>query len=180
MPGIWGRSNAVSSGAGVTDDDARRWAYLAEGNAKQARKRVAADVVIRDDTGHVLLVNPSYKDCWDIPGGMVEANEAPRAAAERELREELGLSITAGRLLVVDWVPPRGPWDDQLLFVFDGGTLAADRVATIHTTDDELIGFAFFAVTGGAQLLRSDVAARLGRALHALDTGATDYGERHR
>jgi hypothetical protein len=28
---------------------------------------------------------------------------------------------------VVDWVPPHGPWDDQLAFIFDGGTLSADR-----------------------------------------------------
>jgi hypothetical protein len=68
--------------AGVTDSD--RWAYLAEGNAKQARKRVAADVLLGDDAGRVLLVNPTYKEHWDLPGGMVEAN---RAAAVRELRE---------------------------------------------------------------------------------------------
>ncbi len=34
--------------AGLTDDDAR-FAYLAEGNAKQARKRVASDVLICDE-----------------------------------------------------------------------------------------------------------------------------------
>ena len=55
----------------MTDDEAR-FAYLAEGNAKQARKRVAADLLIRDEAGHVLLVNPTYKDNWDLPGGMVE------------------------------------------------------------------------------------------------------------
>src|SRR4051812_23503587 len=80
--------------AGVTEDDAARFAYLAEGNAKQARKRVAADVLITDRVGRVLLVDPTYKEGWDIPGGMVEANEPPRVAAERELREELGLTLT--------------------------------------------------------------------------------------
>ncbi|MGX7828983.1 hypothetical protein ACTG9Q_28240 [Actinokineospora sp. 24-640] len=43
--------------AGMTGDGAR-FAYLAEGNAKQARKRVAADLLIRDEAGRVLLVNP--------------------------------------------------------------------------------------------------------------------------
>jgi len=40
-------------------DDPARLAYLAEGNARQARKRVAADVLIRDRAGRVLLVDPT-------------------------------------------------------------------------------------------------------------------------
>lgn len=52
--------------------DTDAWnAYLAEGNAKQARKRVAADVLLRDPSGRVLLVNPTYKPGWDLPGGML-------------------------------------------------------------------------------------------------------------
>jgi hypothetical protein len=33
-------------------------AYLAEGNAKQARKRVSADAIVRDSSGRILLVGP--------------------------------------------------------------------------------------------------------------------------
>lgn len=44
------------------------FAHLAEGNARQARKRVAADVLIRDTAGRVLVVDPSYKEGWDLPG----------------------------------------------------------------------------------------------------------------
>lgn len=58
-------------------DDPARYAYLAEGNARQARKRVATDVLLKDPDGRVLLVNPTYKAHWDLPGGMAEANEAP-------------------------------------------------------------------------------------------------------
>lgn len=32
--------------------------HLAEGNAKQARKRVSADAILRDEQGRVLLVDP--------------------------------------------------------------------------------------------------------------------------
>ncbi|WP_255510096.1 NUDIX domain-containing protein [Micromonospora sp. AP08] len=80
-------------------------AYLAEGNAKQARKRVGADVLIRNEQGHALLVNPWYKPDWDLPVGMAEANEPPHQAAEREIREEFGLELKVNKLLVVDWIP---------------------------------------------------------------------------
>jgi ADP-ribose pyrophosphatase YjhB (NUDIX family) len=73
---------------------------------------VAADVLIRDEAGRVLLVDPTYKDGWDLPGGMVEANESPRAAAARELGEELGLTVPLGRVLAIEWAPPHGPVGD--------------------------------------------------------------------
>ncbi|MFD7459139.1 NUDIX domain-containing protein [Streptomyces sp. NPDC059868] len=77
------------------------------------------------------MVNPTYKPVWDLPGGMAEANEPPEDTARRELMEELGIRLTLRGLLVVDWVAPHGPWDDQLAFIFDGGTLdeeQADRL----------------------------------------------------
>jgi 8-oxo-dGTP diphosphatase len=55
-----------------------------------------------------LLVEPVYKDYWEIVGGCVEANESPRPGAAREVKEELGQTVVPGRLLVVDWVPPGG------------------------------------------------------------------------
>ena len=44
--------------------------------------------------GRVLLVQrkkPPYRGLWGLPGGKVEPGETPRAAAERELFEEVGL-----------------------------------------------------------------------------------------
>ena len=106
-------------------DPAAWQVHLAEGNARQPRKRVGADVLLRNGDGDILLVDPRYKPDWDLPGGMAEANEPPHLAAEREVREELGLELRVGPLLVVDWVAPHGPWDDSLMFIFDGGALPA-------------------------------------------------------
>src|SRR3954454_13088814 len=118
--------------------DPEAWnAYLAEGNARQPRKRVAADVIVRDQHGRVLLVNPTYKPDWDLPGGMAEANEPPEDAVRRELIEELDLAVVLRGLLVVDWVAPHGPWDDQIAFVFDGGTLDQDQADRLRPRDDE-------------------------------------------
>jgi 8-oxo-dGTP pyrophosphatase MutT (NUDIX family) len=62
-----------------------------------------------------LLVDPKYKLDWDILGGMSEANEPLDETARREFREELGLTLTVGPLLVVDWISPQGPWGDSLM-----------------------------------------------------------------
>jgi 8-oxo-dGTP diphosphatase len=159
--------------------DPEAWnAKLAEGNARQPRKRVATDVIVRDQDDRLLLVNPTYKPDWDLPGGMAEANEAPIDAARRELREELGLSVAIGALLCVDWIPPHGPWDDTVVFVFDGGTLAPDEIAGLAPTDDELSAFRFCPPDEAAQILRPYVWQRAATALAALATGRGRYVHR--
>jgi 8-oxo-dGTP diphosphatase len=94
-----------------------------------ATPRVAAGALFFDDAGRVLLVHPTYKDTWDIPGGYVERGESPAAACRRELQEELGLDRKPVRLLAVDWAPSEGE-GDKLLFLFDWGDLGpdADRI----------------------------------------------------
>lgn len=52
----------------------------------------------------VLMVRTSYKQHWDIPGGMVEPGETPSQAAARECKEELGIVVDVGRLLVCETV----------------------------------------------------------------------------
>jgi 8-oxo-dGTP diphosphatase len=158
------------------EHDPQTWlAHLAEGNAQQPRKRVSADAIIRDQAGRLLLVNPNYKPDWDLPGGMAEANEAPIDALRRELREELGLTLTIQALLCVDWVPPHGPWDDTLVFVFDGGALHPDQIDAIKISDQELDAFRFCTEAEASDLLRPYVWSRATLALDAMRTGQMHY-----
>jgi 8-oxo-dGTP pyrophosphatase MutT (NUDIX family) len=154
------------------------FAHLAEGNARQARKRVAADVLIRDEAGRALLVYPTYKEGWDLPGGMVEANESPQAGALRELDEELGLAPVIGRPLAIEWVAAHGPWDDQVVFVFDGGTLTTEAAAAVRVRDRELAAWKFFDVEDARGEMREDIWRRLRAALDSLELGTTSYLER--
>lgn len=156
------------------------FAHLAEGNARQARKRVAADVLIRDEGGRVLLVDPTYKEGWDLPGGMVEANESPQAGALRELDEELGLVLSLGRPLVIEWVGAHGPWDDQMVFVFDGGTLTSADSVAVRVRDREISAWRFFEVEDARTEMREDIWRRLRAALDSLERGTTSYLERTR
>ncbi len=56
-------------------------------------------VVIKNDTGKVLLLlrsstAPSRPLTWDLPGGIIEADEEALDAAVRETKEESGIDIS--------------------------------------------------------------------------------------
>ncbi|MEU5692715.1 NUDIX hydrolase [Actinosynnema sp. NPDC020468] len=133
----------------------------------------AAGALFRDPSGRVLVVEPTYKDHWDIPGGVVEAGETPSEACAREVREELGLVVTPGPLLVVDWAPA-GP-QERVLFVFDGGVLEPSTPIVLQ--EAELRSCEFVPVDGLAGRLIPRLARRLAGALAALDAGGTRYLE---
>ncbi len=62
------------------------------------RVEVAAAVILREDGRFLLGQRPAgkvYAGYWEFPGGKVEPGEAPLAALERELREELGIAVRA-------------------------------------------------------------------------------------
>ncbi|MGH3972812.1 MAG: NUDIX domain-containing protein [Pseudonocardiaceae bacterium] len=166
----------MTSEAPLYERDPEAWkAHLAEGNATQPRKRVSADVILRDQTGRMLLVDPKYKPDWDMPGGMAEANEPPLQAVQREVTEELGVDLRVGELLCVDWVAPHGPWDDLLVFVFDGGELADEQITRLTLLDGELAAFEFCTEEQAQQRLRPYVWRRVAIALEALKTGHVHY-----
>lgn len=116
-----------------------RESFLAMLNATLPRTRVIAQGLVRDGQGRVLLCELTYKSDWDLPGGVVDPHESPRHALEREVSEELGLGLRAGRLLAVNWMPPYRQWDDAVLFVFDLGTVP-DLVETARLETSELAG----------------------------------------
>jgi 8-oxo-dGTP diphosphatase len=166
----------MTSDIPLYERDPDAWqALLAEGNATQPRKRVGADVLIRDEHDRILLVDPRYKPDWDLPGGMSEANEPPTETIRRELKEELGLDLHAGRVLCVDWVSPHGPWDDSLMFIFDGGTLNDRQISGLKLLDGELRAYEFCTYDDIAARLRPYVRRRAVEALQALKTGETLY-----
>lgn len=101
-------------------------------------KRMIAHALFRDEEGHVLLLETTYKPDWELPGGVVEAGEPPRAAAEREILEEIGLSVVLGQPLISDWMPPYLGWSDAFELIFDGGVLDAATAATLTPTDREI------------------------------------------
>lgn len=138
---------------------------------------VGAGALIRDEAGDVLLVNPTYKDPWEIPGGMVEPGESPRQGCERELEEELGLDVPVGRLLVVDWLPDLRRRGDRILFVFDGGVVDDRFVDRVHLPADELSECRFVALDDAGSYLGPGMVRRVREAVAHAVAGSTGYLE---
>ncbi|UQU65770.1 NUDIX hydrolase [Couchioplanes caeruleus] len=141
------------------------------------RKRMGAGVVLSDASGRVLLVEPTYKPYWEIPGGAVEAGESPHAAAAREVREELGLTLRPGRLLVTDWVPPRPDRTEGLMLLFDGGTLTPQEAERIRVPAEELRGWAWCDEHEADERLSGPLARRMSAAVRARSTRTSLYLE---
>ncbi len=51
--------------------------------------------------GEVLLVRPSYKNGWSLPGGGLKRNETLAQAARREVREEVGFVLHELRFVTI-------------------------------------------------------------------------------
>ncbi len=127
---------------------------------------MAAGALFVDDRDRILLVHPTYKPYWDIPGGYVEHGESPLEACIREIEEELGLRVEMTDLLTVDWAP-REDEGDKLLFIFDGGSLATSQLDGIHFGDGEIAEYAFVGEAELDQLTIPRLARRLRASLHA-------------
>jgi 8-oxo-dGTP diphosphatase len=145
--------------------------------ASLPRKRVAAGAVFTDDHGRTLLVAPSYRPHWQLPGGVVDADESPLAAATRAVRRELGLEVQLGRLLAVDWVAPAPGGIEGLLFVYDGGTLTAEQSGAVVLPPAEPQDWAWCTEDELAKRLPAHILRRTQAAIQARTDGSTGYLE---
>ncbi len=139
--------------------------------ATAARPVTAAGALVRDDAGRVLLVEPTYKPVWEVPGGVVEADETPLTACRREVLEELGLddgALPVGRLLIVDWcLSQHGA--PALRLLYDGGTLPAER--ELRLPPAELASARFVELDDVDSLCSPALALRVRAAVRALAEG---------
>ena len=143
-------------------------------NSFLPRKRAISQMLVRDPDGRVLLCQLTYKRDWDLPGGVVEVGESPRVAVQREVEEELGLEVVPGGLLLTDWLPPWGGWDDAVCLVFDGGTRSA-ALADVVKQEREIRDVRFCTLEEVDELA-ADFTARRVRAAVGGDQPYTESG----
>lgn len=157
----------------MTDDQQHRKAFF----ATLPRKRMAAGALFLDATGRIYLVKPTYRAGWLIPGGAVEADEAPSVACRREIDEELGIAPSIGRLLCVEYLSEYDGYTESVQFIFDGGVLAPEMVGHIQLQASELAEGRFVTAEEANHLLNPKLAVRVAYALDARATGRVHYLE---
>lgn len=77
------------------------------GPVRTIERDVVAGLVVSGDGKFLFgMKNPRgggvYADCWHTPGGGIEPNESQLEALAREMREEIGIDITAASVTLLD------------------------------------------------------------------------------
>lgn len=90
--------------------------------------------------GEVLLQKRADSNQWGFPGGAIEIGETPQMAAVREVKEETGLDVEAGKLIGIytdcDMKYPNGDQAQSICIAFEmkiaGGELLCDQEESLE------------------------------------------------
>ncbi|GGV54320.1 NUDIX domain-containing protein [Streptomyces spectabilis] len=106
--------------------------------ANPPARRIGCVVLIRNRSGDVLMVKPTYKHAdskqgWQLPGGGAHQGEGIAAAAVREVKEETGLTVKVSHAVCIDQVPASedGSSAEGVNLVCDGGTVLHEQAVTV-------------------------------------------------
>jgi 8-oxo-dGTP diphosphatase len=146
------------------------------GYAGLPRIPASAGALVWDRKGRLLILKPTYKSGWTIPGGVVEADgESPWEACRREAHEECGLDVRHGRLVCVDFLRPRPDRPGGMRFLFDCGVFAPRKLAHIILQEEEISAYRLARVDRALRLLSGPVRRRVAAAVSK--PGRTHYLE---
>ena len=157
---------------------AAQLAGLAEADAEQIPAiPVSAGAMIFDRKGRLLILKPTYKSGWTIPGGVMEYDgESPWQACQREVREECGLTVRTGRLACMDFRRPRPGRTGGIRYLFDCGRLGDAAFDEIILQAEEISDYQIIKPGKALGLLRGPIrrrvrAARAARTVVYLEDG---------
>jgi len=145
--------------------------------ASLPKKRMGAGALMLNAAGNILIVKPTYREGWLLPGGSVEQDESPAQGCSREVTEELGLKLRIVRLLCIDYTVKTEEKSEALQFVFYYGILDQKQIQAIKLQEAELSEYRFVAFEEAILLLDKNIARRLPSCVLALEQERTFYLE---
>ena len=127
----------------------------------------SAGALVWNRKGRLLVLEPTYKAGWTIPGGIVEADgETPWEACRRETREECGVELRHGRLVCVDFLRPRPGRPGGMRFLFDCGIFDDDTLSALVLQPDEIVRHRLVRVDKALRLLSGPLRRRVDAAVN--------------
>jgi 8-oxo-dGTP diphosphatase len=127
--------------------------------------QVSAGAMIFDRAARLLILKPTYKSGWTVPGGVMEADgETPWEACRREVREECGIEVAEGRLAAMDFRPARPGRAGGIRYLFDCGQVSDEALATIRLQAEEIAESRLVPLTEALTLLRGPISRRVQEA----------------
>jgi len=127
----------------------------------------SAGALVWDRKGRLLILKPTYKGGWTIPGGIIEADgETPWEACRRETREECGLEVRHGRLVCVDFLRPRPGRPGGMRFLFSCGTFRDSALSGIVLQEVEISEYRLARVDQALRWLSGPVRRRVTAAVN--------------
>lgn len=144
--------------------------------ASLPKKVMGAGCLFFNSEGEILIVKPVYKDTWNLPGGVVEANESPQKACIREVQEEIGIEVKPEGLLCIDYTSKKEEAIESLQFIFFGGILTSAKIAEIEIATDEISAYQFLPPKQALTLVSQTLARRIDQCLSS-DRNQTLYLE---
>lgn len=128
----------------------------------------SAGGLVFDGRGRLLILKPTYKSGWTVPGGeMEDTGESPWQACRREIREECGIEVTRGRLACVDHRPAKPGRRGGVRFLFDCGPLPDEVLAGVRVQPTEIREYRLVPIEEALPLLRGPVRRRVAAVLAA-------------
>jgi 8-oxo-dGTP diphosphatase len=123
---------------------------------------VSAGALIFDSAGRLLILKPTYKSGWTIPGGVMEADgESPWEACQREVREETGLEVSRGRLAAMDFRPAKPGRLAGIRYLFDCGQASDGELASVKLQPEEISDSRLVHLPEAFTLLRGPISRRV-------------------
>ncbi len=130
---------------------------------------VSAGALVFDRTGRLLILKPTYKSGWTIPGGVMEADgETPWEACQREVREECGIDLRSGRLACMDFRRPGRKRHGGIRYLFDCGQVSEEVLTAITLQPEEISEYRLAVLPGALDLLRPPIRRRVLAATQGL------------
>ena len=143
------------------------------------KKTIGTGALIFNQDKKILIVKPTYRDCWSFVGGIIEDFESPSNGLKREVKEEVGLNVYVVKPLVIEHLTKHNQEKQsesiQILFLCE--LAENENFSNIVLDEDEIAEYKFVHVNEAMNMISRRSANRLKAGLKSLEKDTLIYLE---